>query len=125
MVLFNFLKQFERFFFLMIANRISRNPVKKFHPISCKLGEGNELTCLCEGMFWTIVIKESDRHLIPVGNPHFRLVLRPNFQLQGYLYGVIKSAWEIGYEDITLPSQVIITKTEYISRFHDKQRRAV
>ncbi len=102
----------------MQVSRISKNPIKKFRPVSCGLDGNHQMICICEGMFWTITIKAEDRHLIPVNNPHFRLILRPNFKLEGYLFGVIKSAWVINYIDIVLPSQVHHVKTEYVSRFH-------
>ena len=108
----------------MVCSLVSKNPTKKYRPVSNRLNANNELTCLCEGMFWTIIIQDVDRHLIPVDNPHFRLVLRPNLQLQGYYYGIKASTFPIRYHDITLPHQVTIVKTEYVSRFHGERKEA-
>lgn len=107
------------------SNTVSRlNPTKRFRVLSCSPDGNNELVCLCEGKFFIIRINPVDRKLIPVNNPHFRLVLKKGFTLQGFLYGVKGSQVSIRYEDIYLPHQIHTIKTEFVSRFHGQEKDA-
>jgi hypothetical protein len=108
----------------MAQQLIRLNPTKKFRVLSTAPDANNELVCLCDGLFFVIRIHKDDRKLIPVNDPHFRLVLKRGFVLQGHLYGVKGSQVAIRYEDIYLPHQVHTVKTEFVSRFHDTRKEA-
>lgn len=108
----------------MAHQTIRLNPAKKFRVLSTVPNSNNELVCLCDGLFFIIRINAEDRKLIPVNNPHFRLVLSRGFVLQGSLYGVKGSQVAIRYEDISMPSQIHSVKTEYVSRFHETRKEA-
>ena len=108
----------------MAQQLIRLNPVKKFRVLSTRPDANNELVCLCDGLFFVIRIHEDDRKHIPLNNPHFRLILRRGFDLQGYLYGVKGSQISLRYDDIFLAHQVHTVKTEFVSRFHGERKEA-
>lgn len=105
----------------MAQQLIRLNPTKKFRVLSTVPDGNNELVCLCDGLFFVIRIHKDDRPKIPVNEPHFRLILRRGFDLQGYLYGVKGSQISLRYEDIYMPHQIHTVKTEYVSRFHERK----
>lgn len=105
----------------MAQQLIRLNPTKKFRVLSTVPDANNEIVCLCDGLFFVVRINAEDRRHIPVNNPHFRLVLKKGFQLQGYIYGVKNSRVAIRYDDIFMPSQIHSVKTEYVSRFHERK----
>jgi len=87
--------------------RIPKKSIHKvFRPVGKVIRSNRELLCMStEGVFFIIRFSADALPHLRI-EPHFRLVLKTDFRLVGTSYGV--PCCELGYEDVYIPSQVVI-----------------